>query len=557
MNEQKHNRPRQYRSKLPKPDRNGDVRPRIGGRRFTVGNVRTISQGEMERRMNSLKEFFDAQCDAIGIDFWANWTLPFAKQIEKGQKLVYEVRPAALSDDEYGRANAVEDAEVFSRLRQLGLDIAASDEDAIARGERQLKVWLDAKIDEAVARVAKEEFTKFTGLMGTDLSERLKGDAIPESKQLETRTFHEALRAYRKHIEKTGKKKDNGSLAPSPKNYIEYSKRLEKTHEDFPVWRLDYVKIDELFGYWRNRPESPKTGTNISYEDAKHKMDVLWSVLKWLNRNERWNWKLPENLEINRTPVSLEQDRKKNQTRRVTKNTYTPEQLAIIASHLDTFGKMILGVSVNCGMQPAEIGRLERLDYFTHHPETDQAADWVIFDRPKTLEYGEWVLWPEVAMLVRWGIERANRIGADRLVVNERGVPWYHEDWRNPETQFAKWWQVQKSDKSKNTNRDYHEGIVSRLNRTLDDFPRHTIKTLRKILPNTVRRKYGSEIADLLNARKVDRKGNQGGRDTDRYSDRLYDEAAEAVRFHETTFRPFLDALREDNIFKNEEVSNS
>ena len=74
MNEQKHNRPRQYRSKLPKPDRNGDVRPRIGGRRFTVGNVRTTSQGELERRMNSLKEFFDAQCDALGIDFWANWT---------------------------------------------------------------------------------------------------------------------------------------------------------------------------------------------------------------------------------------------------------------------------------------------------------------------------------------------------------------------------------------------------------------------------------------------------------------------------------------------------
>lgn len=69
MNEKNKNRPRQYRSQIPKPDRNGDVRPRIGGRRFTVGNVRTNSLGEMERRMNSLKEFFDAQCVALEIDF--------------------------------------------------------------------------------------------------------------------------------------------------------------------------------------------------------------------------------------------------------------------------------------------------------------------------------------------------------------------------------------------------------------------------------------------------------------------------------------------------------
>ncbi|WP_296451586.1 hypothetical protein [Rubinisphaera sp.] len=170
--------------------------------------------------MNSLKEFFDAQCEALGIDFWAGWVLPYARQIEKGQKLVYEVRPMAVTDVEYGRANAVEDAEVFSRLRQLGLEIAASDEEAIARGERQLKAWLDTKIDEAVARAAKDEFEKYTKFVGSDLSQRLQGNAIPESKQMETRTLHQALKAYRQYVENTGKKRDNGSLARSPKNYI-------------------------------------------------------------------------------------------------------------------------------------------------------------------------------------------------------------------------------------------------------------------------------------------------------------------------------------------------
>jgi hypothetical protein len=59
-----------------------------------------------------------------------------------------------------------------------------------------------------------------------------------------------------------------------------------------------------------------------------------------------------------------------------------------------------------------------------------------------------------------------------------------------------------------------------------------------------VRPKYGKEIADLVNARKVDRSGRLGGRDTDRNADRLYDEAAEAVMNLQDHFRPFQDALK-------------
>jgi hypothetical protein len=191
-------------------------------------------------------------------------------------------------------------------------------------------------------------------------------------------------------------------------------------------------------------------------------------------------------------------------------------------------------VAINCAMQPAELGRLEAVDYFTVHPETKEAGDWIIFDRPKTHEYGEWILWPEVAELLRDGIERSRKLNAERLIVAEDGLPWYREDWAHPEKNFADWWQANKAPL----------GIVTRLSKERAGFPRHTIKMLRKVLPNLIRPAYGKEISDLVNARRVDGAGRIGGRDTDRYADRLYGKVAEAIRSLEGQFRPFLNALK-------------
>jgi hypothetical protein len=83
------------------------------------------------------------------------------------------------------------------------------------------------------------------------------------------------------------------------------------------------------------------------------------------------------------------------------------------------------------------------------------------------------------------------------------------------------------------------------LARDREEFPRHTIKTLRKILPNVVRPDFGKEISDLVNARKVDASGRVGGGETDRYADRLYDKVAAAIHSLEGRCRPFLDALKE------------
>lgn len=430
---------RAYRGDLPKPDKNGDVRPEVGAKRITVGNVRHVSNGEMERRLDAIRDLFDRQCDYHRINYWSAWMLPFAKKIGKGHRLTLHV-------SDYARKNsgqASEEAQGLQMLRDLGLDIVPEDPAVIASGEMELKTLIDSSVREAVTKAVDKVNERFNDKLPPSLVERLKSSAPPDPSLVETKTFHQAIDAYRQHTLKTGKRQENGRPSPSVQNYLNGARRFKKTVDDFAIWELDKNKIDELFAHWRNRPVSGKTKRQISADHAKHTMDCLWAILVWIDEASDWKWELPKGARrVNRTPESLDSDRKKRKSRRISGNTYNPEQLALIARRLNKFGKLILGVSVNCAMQPAEVGRLEVDDCYTKHPETNQMGSWIVFERPKTHEYGEWLLWPEVAELVWWGIERAKKLGCERLIVSDNGISWYREDWSNPETRFSKWWQA-------------------------------------------------------------------------------------------------------------------
>lgn len=524
-----------YRGKLPKPDARGYLRPEVGGHKFTLGHVRDISQGEAYRRLDAIRDLYERQCRHGEIDYWSASVLPWAKKLAAGERLVFSVTPYA----QRNAGQAAEEAVNVEWLKSIGVGVLANDPVTIAQGERRIKDWIDAEVQQAVTKAVAEANSRWQKAIPEPLYERVRNDGPADPANLEIKTLHDALRAYRSHVEKTGKRQDNGDLAPSPKNYIRWAKLLERSHEDIPLWQLDRNKLDSFFAYWRNRPLSGATNERISVDHAEHLMDCLWAVCVWIDESSEFKWSLPTGAKrISRVPISLDCDRKKNRTRRISKSIYAPAQLATIARHLDRFGKLILGVSVNCAMQAAEIGRLEIHDFYIVHPETGIKANWIVFDRPKTHEYGEWLLWDEVAELVVWGIERAKRIGADRLIVSDDGSPWYREDWANPHVRFAKWWQA------KPTPGDHRKGVITKVREEFPEFPRHTMKYLRKILPNMVRPDYGKEVADLVNARHIDGAGRAEANDTDRYADRIYDKMAHAIQELEPVFRPFLDALK-------------
>ena len=520
-----------YRGKLPKPTSRGDVRPEIAGVRFTVGNVADTTETQLRHRLDTLRDVFARQAEHLQIDYWAKWILPYAQEFGRTGRVRYQLHEMVKEYVELaaGCANA------FEMLCYFGLPVETEDHEVLDTGVRFLQRKIDGQIQHAIAKaVAEIKDVNFVPNMEERLSTEPQGD--------EHRSFHQALTGYQSHVKTTGKKKENGQLADSPSNYITWVDKLKSIHNDFPLFRLDKARMEELTAYWRNREYRYKIKSkenSIGKNYADHIMQALWSALQWLSDEPSWKWSMPPGAhKIDRKIIALDSDRKQRQARRIQGTIYTPQQLGMIGERLDTLGKMILGISVNCGMQPAESGRLEIGDFFTVHPETGKEGNFVIFDRPKTHEYGEWLLWDEVAELVKWGVERSKRLGCERLLVTDKGKPWYKDESKQSATKMSKWWQ------SIPTKTDRHIGIVTRMNRDDSTFPRYPIKSLRKILPSWVRPRYGKDMADLANARKIDNEGLWRGDIGDRYSDRPYDKFAEIINELRADFMPLLDVLK-------------
>ena len=86
----------------------------------------------------------------------------------------------------------------------------------------------------------------------------------------------------------------------------------------------------------------------------------FFAFLSWLDTEPKYRWEKPKGLDkINRSPITLPEDNNhKTAFQTVTKETYTPEQLVIIAKHADAFDKALIGVCVNCAFGASEIGQL-------------------------------------------------------------------------------------------------------------------------------------------------------------------------------------------------------
>jgi hypothetical protein len=115
-------------------------------------------------------------------------------------------------------------------------------------------------------------------------------------------------------------------------------------------------------------------------------------------------------------------------------------------------------------------------------------------------------------------------LGVKRLVVRDSGTSWYADHAENSAAYLSKWWQAMP------TEADSHCGVVTAIAKEVEGFPRLTVKTLRKVLPNAVRPDYGKEVADLAVAHSLGRSAM-----LDKYSDKPYRKLHEAIK----------DALRE------------
>ena len=308
---------------------------------------------------------------------------------------------------------------------------------------------------------------------------------------------------------------------------------MKQHHADCPLWRLDLAGIERMVSYWRNRPLT-KRGSRCTERYAKMMMQEIYRLLKWIDKQPRYRWQKPRGMDdIPRDPVKLSEDDGRHETafRSMTKSTYTPAQLAILAKHTDDFGRALIGVCVNCAFGASEVGQLPTRNYqlFTGHPHADKlgitstdADSWIVGKRPKTGIYGEHLLWDEVAQAVKPFLD-----GRTVLPITDhpKGKPWYRTHSKNAQSQFSNWWaalldNVQAEEEHAN-------------------FPRLAFGTLRDLLPNILRREYSDEVASLA---------LQHGKLSDDdllkcYANLPYKKLFQATRELRDMFAPFLSAL--------------
>jgi hypothetical protein len=234
---------------------------------------------------------------------------------------------------------------------------------------------------------------------------------------------------------------------------------------------------------------------------------------------------------ISRSPNRYpEDDRNHNQAfRTVTKDTFSIEQLAIIADNVDAYGKAIIGVCVNCAFGASEIGQwpMNLYTFYTAHPHSKEVEftstnqdSWITGPRPKTGIYGEHLLWPQVAAAVE-----PFRDGRPYLPMSRTNKPWFRANSGNPQTGFQNWW---KSVLDRITSQDEHRG-----------FPRLPFGTLRDLLPNLLRPDYGDEVASMC----LQHGENKYDDLLDCYANVPFRKLFQATKEIEERFKPFLDKL--------------
>jgi len=337
---------------------------------------------------------------------------------------------------------------------------------------------------------------------------------------------------FSNHFDDTGERDANGDLKTSLRKTKEYLEYLKKHHEDVPIWKLDLPTIDKMAAYWKNRPKTKKA-ERCSWDHAHGMTKVLFRFLAWLDSSPAYKWESPKGIDkISRTPVRFPEEGKNGGAFQTThKRTYTPEQLATLCQFTEDFGRVLIGVCVNCAFGAAEVGQwtTDRFILQKAHPHADKLGiestdedSWIVGPRPKTGIYGEHLLWREVATAATPFLD-----GRPVLPMTKNGKPWYRTHAKNPQSTFGNWW----------------SGLLNRVQKSHKEFPRLPFGTLRDVLPDILRRDYTDEIASISLQH-----GKLGEDELLKcYANMPFGKLFEATRQLEPLFHPLLDAIAGGN----------
>lgn len=485
--------------------------------KFNLGT----DEKDAEVRQSRIMELFEDCTRILGKPMWTSFALYAAKLIAKGKyQIPYAPQWEVLNyiwDDPSVEDKCAEYVQMLrvEQARYPSIQIIASDHDMYDYGVALNSAYENVLINK----------------MDSDLKEL---GVIPHNRKASDKlisgTLHEALDAYIEiDIKKSGLKLEDGTLKFSQRKRIQYAKTLKEQHLDQSLMELSsYDAVAQLHKHWQNRPEY-EPGKRYKTTSALHRYKELVRFLKWLNLTTEFQWEMPRGADqIKINFVEFESDHQNVDLLR--KNVYTPEQLGLIASYASDMDLLLLYVGVNCAFGAAEIGRLIVGDILLNHKheyaerlhfETTSRDSFVRLIRPKSKMFGEWLLWPETAEILKWAIERAKKLGTPYIVSRSTGSMLYQEQSQNPQAGFANRWSK----------------LIKRVQKDHPEFPHLPYGSLRDTLPDTLRHQKADNLASICLAHKTAYKPDNL---LDAYGNKPFGRLHTAIRELHDYFKPMF-----------------
>ncbi len=508
-----------------RPDPQGRYRPYLGWKRGEDGVRRQhrfnlgTDKREAERRFAKIRELYDENLRIDGPEsngLWWTRALYFAERIAKGE---FRIEFPPLGPDDGYADTLLEYAQMIHTVRGWFLSLEFVPSDPALYHE---STSLNQKLTGEKVRGLEVEL-KELGVLPADRS-------LPE--RLIPGTLHEAFSDYEAEVRNHSVKPGSSDLTPYGKLRLARLKRFRKAHDDIPLYDLNFDACSAMVAHWRNRPVGERGAS--SRDNARHHLGELMRFFRWLDTTEKYRWQSPRGLErIDRRVGKKDSERKLSS---ITKATYSVEELAVLNKHATPIERLLLYVGLNCAMGAAELGRLvaEDIRFDTEHEHAGRlhfastnADSFLRFLRPKTGVFGEWLLWPETAHMLRWGLARSRKIGSDLLFVSEKGAPWYNEKATNAQSKFANTW-----------NR-----LLDRVQKSQSDFRRLPFGTLRDTLPDLLRHRERDDLASLCLAHGSSFHGDNF---LECYGNKPFGLLHTALRELQVHFLPFFTAAPDD-----------
>lgn len=506
-----------------RPDSKGYFRPYIGFLCDASGN-RTerqprfnLGKDEQEAtfRYTVIQKLYRENCVVVESDCWSPLALSYAREVAKGFTKI-EVPPFEWVEDATDRDALATQYVQLLRVHQdwfPSLNLIPSDPVLYYQG-----VVLNEQIEHAKIK------SLYLGLKKDGV---VKANKEPPQK-LVVGTLHECLDAYIAHIETTAPRLDDRSLKQSHRKRIQWSERNREAFPDCPLSDLDYDRIDELVALWRNRPKRQRGDGRSKPKTVKHQIDEFYRFLRWLDASRKYDWVMPRGLnQISRRATDLPEDLR---TSLLQKRIYTPDQLGLLYKCANDLDRLLLLVGLNCAFGAAEIGRLLADEVLlNHHHEyadrlhfkTTLEDSFIRLMRPKTKVFGEWLLWPETAEVLRRAISRARNEGGKYIVCRQGGHPLYNEASSNPQAAIAKRWSA----------------LIEKASKDDPRLPVLPYGTLRDTIPDKLRHMGQDTLASMCLAHGTPFKGDSL---LDCYGDKPYGRLHDALRHLRDFYSPIF-----------------